>query len=71
MTNMVFSAGGHGGRKSPDICLHTMVDDLPPSQAAVRYPKLARLLAFVTLLVFAAVTLAWWGVLAWLIWRVI
>jgi hypothetical protein len=25
----------------------------------------------VILLVFAAVTLAWWGVLAWLIWRVI
>jgi len=25
----------------------------------------------VTLLVFEVVTLAWWGVLAWLIWRVI
>jgi hypothetical protein len=31
--------------------------------------NLARL--FTVLLVFAAVTLAWWGVLAWLIWRVI
>ena len=46
-------------------------DDLPPSQWADKYPKLARLFASVTLLVFAAVTLAWWGVLAWLIWRVI
>jgi hypothetical protein len=29
---------------------------------------LARLLAYVALLVFGAVTLAWWGFLAWLIW---
>jgi hypothetical protein len=28
-------------------------------------------IAFVTLLVFGAVTLAWWWFLAWLIWRVI
>jgi hypothetical protein len=33
--------------------------------------NLARLVAYTVLLVFAAVTLAWWGVLAWLIWRVI
>jgi len=33
--------------------------------------NLARLFAFVALLVFAAVTLAWWGFLAWLIWHVI
>jgi hypothetical protein len=26
---------------------------------------------YVALLVFGAVTLAWWGILAWLIWRVI
>jgi hypothetical protein len=71
MTKMAFSAGGDGGKEPSDICLHTMGDDLPPSQAAVKYPKLARLLTFVTLLVFGAVTLAWWGVLAWLIWRVI
>jgi hypothetical protein len=31
----------------------------------------ARLFAFAALPVFAAVTLAWWGVLAWLIWHVI
>ena len=33
--------------------------------------NLARLFACVALLIFAALTLAWWGVLAWLIWRVI
>jgi len=66
-----FSAGGDGGKEPPDICLHSMVDDLPPSQWADKHPKLARLFASVTLLVFAAVTLAWWGFLAWLIWRVI
>jgi len=62
---VAFSAGGDGGKEQSDIFLHIMGDDLPPSQAAVKYPKLARLLAFVTLLVFAAVTLAWWGFLAW------
>jgi hypothetical protein len=31
----------------------------------------ARLFPFAALLVFVAVTLAWWGLLAWLIWRVI
>ena len=30
-----------------------------------------RLFAFAILLVFGAVTLAWWGLLAWLIWHVI
>src|SRR5436190_1522611 len=30
-----------------------------------------RAFAYTALLVFAAVTLAWWGFLAWLIWRVI
>jgi hypothetical protein len=34
-------------------------------------PKLARLFAFMTVLVLAAVTFAWWGVLVWLVWRVI
>jgi hypothetical protein len=48
-----------------------MGDDLPPPQEAVKYPKLGRLFAFAALLVFAAVTLARWGFLAWLIWRVI
>jgi hypothetical protein len=33
--------------------------------------NLARLFTFAALLVFGAVTLAWWGVLAWLIWHVI
>jgi hypothetical protein len=68
---VAFSPGGDGGKETSDICLRTMGDDLPPSQGAVKYPKLARLLAFVALLVFGAVTLAWWGFLAWLIWHVI
>jgi len=33
--------------------------------------NLARLFAYVALLVFGAVTLAWWGFLAWLVWHVI
>jgi hypothetical protein len=33
--------------------------------------NLARLFAYVTLLVFVSVTLAWWGFLAWLVWHVI
>jgi hypothetical protein len=35
------------------------------------WDNLARLFAYVALLVFGVVTLAWWGFLAWLIWRVI
>jgi hypothetical protein len=31
--------------------------------------NLGRLIAFAALLVFAAVTFAWWGFLAWLIWH--
>jgi hypothetical protein len=31
----------------------------------------ARSFAYVALLVFGTVTLAWWGFLAWLVWRVI
>jgi hypothetical protein len=68
---MAFSAGGDGGKEPSDICLHTMVDDLPPSQGTVKYPKLARFFAFAAVLVFAAATLAWWVFLAWLIWHVI
>jgi hypothetical protein len=40
-------------------------------QGAVKHPKLARLFAFAALLVFGAMTLAWWGLLAWLIWHAI
>ena len=32
---------------------------------------LARLFAYTAVLVFGAVTLAWWGFLTWLIWHVI
>jgi hypothetical protein len=65
---VAFSAGGDGGKQ------HLRRDDLPPSQGdPIKYPKLpwTRLFAFAALLVFGAVTLAWWGFLAWLIWRVI
>jgi hypothetical protein len=44
---------------------------IPIYWRAVRERALARLLAYVALLVFMAVTLAWWGFLAWLIWHVI
>jgi hypothetical protein len=37
--------------------------------AWINYPSY-RLFAFTALLVIAAVTLAWWGFLAWLIWHV-
>jgi hypothetical protein len=43
---------------------------IPIYGGAVR-GNLPRLFAFAAALVFAAVTLAWWGFLAWLIWRVI
>ena len=33
--------------------------------------NLARLFIYAALLVLGAVTLAWWGFLAWLIWHVI
>jgi hypothetical protein len=33
--------------------------------------NLARLFTFAALLIFAAVTLTWWGFLAWFIWHVI
>jgi hypothetical protein len=33
--------------------------------------NLARLFTYAALLVFGAVTLAWWGFLAWLIWHAI
>jgi hypothetical protein len=32
--------------------------------------NLVHIFTYATLLVFGAVTLAWWGILAWLIWRV-
>jgi hypothetical protein len=44
---------------------------IPIYWRAVRERALARLLVFAVLLVFAAVTLAWWWFLAWLIWYVI
>jgi hypothetical protein len=43
---------------------------IPIYERAVR-DNLVRLFAFAALLVFGAVALAWWGFLAWLIWRVV
>jgi hypothetical protein len=43
---------------------------IPIYGSAVR-GNLARLFACVALLIFAAVTLAWWGFLVWLIWDVV
>jgi hypothetical protein len=39
----------------------------------IKYPKLpwARIFHFAVFLVFATVTLAWWGFLAWSIWHVV
>ena len=62
---------GATAKKRLTFACTLMGDDLAPSQWADKHPKLARLLASVTLLVFAAVTLAWWGFLAWLIWHVV
>src|SRR5215510_2560503 len=44
---------------------------IPIYGRAVVRDNLARLFTFTALLVFGTVTFAWWGFLAWLIWRVI
>jgi hypothetical protein len=44
---------------------------IPIYGRAVVRDNLARVFAFAALLVFGTVTFAWWGFLAWLIWRVI
>jgi len=43
---------------------------IPIYARAVR-GNLAPLFACVALLIFAAVTLAWWGFLAWFVWHVV
>jgi membrane protein required for beta-lactamase induction len=67
-----FSAGGDGGRKSPVSSLdrNEMISRRAGLISNIR-SYLARLFVFAALLVFGAVTLAWWGFLAWLIWHVI
>src|SRR5262249_44232794 len=63
-----FSAGGDGGRETSDICLHIMVDDLSPSQEAVKHPELARLFAFAGLLILGGGALPLWGVFGGAVW---
>ncbi len=59
-------------RSRPRTCAHVREcdPDLLASSTEARV-NLARLFAYTALLVFGAVTLAWWGLLAWLIWHVI
>jgi hypothetical protein len=64
------SAGGDGDREPSDICKTGMISRRAGLISNVR-SYLARLFVFAALLVFGAVTLAWWGFLAWLIWHVI
>ena len=54
-----------------ELGLALMFASLIPIYGRAVWGNLARLFAFAGLLLFAAVTLAWWGFLAWLIWRVI
>ena len=72
---VAFSAGGDGGGRSPDICCTTagIISRHRKGGPLIKYPKLpwTRLFTPAAFPVVAAVTLAWWGFLAWLIWRVI
>ena len=54
-----------------ELGLALMFASVIPIYARAVWANLARLFAYVALLVFGAVTLAWWWFLAWLIWRVI
>jgi hypothetical protein len=53
------------------IGLAVMFASLIPIYGRAVRGNLARLFTYAALLVFGAVTLAWWGFLAWLIWHVI
>jgi hypothetical protein len=69
---VAFSAGGDGGKEPSDICLDNYAGMISRHRRGrlIKYLKLtlgSRLFAFAALLVFGAVTLAWWGFLAWLI----
>jgi hypothetical protein len=54
-----------------ELGMALMFASMIPIYARDAWDNLGRLFAFVALLVFVAVTLAWWGFLAWFIWRVI
>jgi hypothetical protein len=54
-----------------ELGLALMFASMIPIYGRAVWGNSARLFAFATLLVLAAVTLAWWGFLAWLIWRMI
>jgi hypothetical protein len=54
-----------------ELGMALMFASMIPIYARAIRGNLPRLFAFAALLVFAAVTLAWWGFLAWFIWHVI
>ena len=54
-----------------DLGLALIFASVIPIYGRAVWGNLARLFAFAALLVFGAVTLAWWGFLAWLIWRAV
>ena len=54
-----------------ELGLALMFASMIPIYGRTVRDNLARLFTYAALLVLGAVTLAWWGFLAWLIWRVI
>jgi hypothetical protein len=54
-----------------ELGLALMFASMIPIYGRALRGNLAHLFAFAALIACAAVTLAWWGFLAWLIWRVI
>jgi len=54
-----------------ELGLALMFVSVIPIYGRAAWGNLARLFAYVTLLVFAAVTLAWWGFFAWFVWHVV
>jgi hypothetical protein len=54
-----------------ELGMALMVASMIPIYGRTIRRNVGPLFAFAALLVFAAVTLAWWGFLAWFIWRVI
>jgi hypothetical protein len=54
-----------------EVGMALMFASVIPIYGRAVWRNFGRLFAYVTLLLFAALTLAWWGFLAWLIWRMI
>ena len=53
-----------------ELGLALMFASVIPIYGRALWSNLGRLFAYVTFLVLAAVTIAWWGFLVWLIWHV-